>query len=60
MFSRLATVLQELSGEEGQDGDPQSQVSVQPVTLNIKKSFPAWIKAGADLMNKQLYLSVIL
>ncbi|XP_076015051.1 uncharacterized protein golgb1 [Genypterus blacodes] len=23
MFSRLATVLQELSGEEGQDGDPQ-------------------------------------
>lgn len=23
MFSRLATVLQELSGEEGPDGDPQ-------------------------------------
>ncbi|KAK5876561.1 hypothetical protein CesoFtcFv8_025901 [Champsocephalus esox] len=29
MFSRLATVLQELSGEEGQDGDPQGMLVPQ-------------------------------
>lgn len=33
MFSRLATVLQELSGEEGTDGD--TQVNKQPRKLKF-------------------------